>query len=262
MAAERHGRRWARLIALRACGLLALGQGDLTGAASLFEQVAAFPQARGLRGPTVICLPDLVEVLVRLGRTDDAASRTAEFERRVTGVPDPRGPALVARCRALITTGPQAGTRYRQALSHHQGDPDSFVVARTRLLYGEWLRRQGERRSARTEFETALEIFEKYGATPWADRTRGELRASGAVLRSRPDAGLELTEAELRVALLAADGLTDREINWPAGCPAISRSDKHGSVTARQTKLAETVTAGRRGRTASVPRLEAARSVH
>jgi DNA-binding CsgD family transcriptional regulator len=80
------------------------------------------------------------------------------------------------------------------------------------VLYGEWLRRQGERRSARTELDAALEIFEKYGAAPWAERARGELRASGAVLRSRPQAGLELTEAELRVALLAGDGLTDREI--------------------------------------------------
>jgi DNA-binding CsgD family transcriptional regulator len=66
--------------------------------------------------------------------------------------------------------------------------------------------------SARTELDAALEIFEKYGAAPWAERARAELRASGAVLRSRPQAGLDLTEAELRVALLAADGLTDREI--------------------------------------------------
>ncbi len=58
----------------------------------------------------------------------------------------------------------------------------------------------------------ALEIFEKYGAAPWAERARGELRAGGAVLRSRPRPGVQLTEAELRVALLAADGLTDREI--------------------------------------------------
>jgi DNA-binding CsgD family transcriptional regulator len=114
--------------------------------------------------------------------------------------------------RALVTTGPGAGTVYQQALSHHQGEPDSFVVARTRLLYGEWLRRQGERRAARSELGTALEIFEKYGAAPWAERARGELRASGAVLRSRPETSLELTEAELRVALLAADGLTNREI--------------------------------------------------
>jgi DNA-binding CsgD family transcriptional regulator len=211
-AAERHGQLWARLIALRARGLLALGQGDLVAAVSLFEQVVAVPLARGLRGPTVISLPDLVEALVRLGRTEDAASRAAEFERRVTDVPDLRVPALVARCRALVGTGPDASIAYRQALVHHQGDPDSFVIARTQLLYGEWLRRQGERRSARTELDAALATFEKYGAVPWAERARGELRASGAVLRSRPRAGLELTEAELRVALLAADGLTDREI--------------------------------------------------
>jgi DNA-binding CsgD family transcriptional regulator len=111
-----------------------------------------------------------------------------------------------------VGTGTDAGAAYRLALVHHQGDPDSFVTARTRLLYGEWLRRQGERRLARTELDTALGVFEKYGAVPWAERARGELRASGAVLRSRPQAGLELTAAELRVALLAADGLTDREI--------------------------------------------------
>jgi DNA-binding CsgD family transcriptional regulator len=211
-AAERHGQRWARLIALRACGLLALGQGDLAAAASLFEQVVTVRLARGLRGPTVVSLPDLVEVLVRLGQRGEAASWAAEFERRVAEVVDPRAPALVARCRALVATGLEAGTAYRLALRHHQGEPDMFVVARTRLLYGEWLRRQGERRSARSEFGAALEIFEKYGAAPWAERARGELRASGAVLRSRPQTGLELTEAELRVALLAADGLTNREI--------------------------------------------------
>lgn len=211
-AAQRHGQPWARLIALRAHGLLALGQGDLVAAVNQFEQVVAVPLGRGLRGPTVVSLPDLVEALVRLDRREDAASRAAEFERRVTDVPDPRVPALVARCRALVDNGPDAGTAYRQALIHHQGDPDLFVTARTQLLYGEWLRRKGERRLARIELDEALEIFEKYGAVPWADRTRGELRASGAVLRSPPQAGLELTEAELRVALLAADGLTDREI--------------------------------------------------
>jgi DNA-binding CsgD family transcriptional regulator len=212
-AADRHGQGWAGLIALRALGLLALGRGDLVAAVDLFEQVVTVPLARGLRGPTVVSLPDLVEALVRLGRRDDAANRAAEFERRVTDVPDLRVSALVARCRALVDGGPDAGVAYRQALAHHQQDPDLFVTARTQLLHGEWLRRQGERRLARTELDAALEVFEKYGAAPWAERARGELRASGAVLRSRPQAGLELTEAELRVALLAADGLTDREIS-------------------------------------------------
>ena len=211
-AAERHGQQWAGLIALRALGLLALGQGDLVAAVSLFEQVVTVPLARGLRGPTVVSLPDLVEALVRLGRRDDAAHWMAEFERRVTDVPDLRVPALVARCRALVDPGPGAGAAYLLALAHHRSDPDLFVTARTQLLYGEWLRRHGERRLARAELDAALEVFEKYGAVPWAERARGELRASGAALRSRPQAGLELTGSELRVALLAADGLTDREI--------------------------------------------------
>jgi hypothetical protein len=114
----------------------------------------------------VISLPDLVEAPVRLGRAEDAAIRAEEFERRVTDVPDLRVPALVARCHALVSTGPHAGMAYREALVQHQGDPDSFVVARTQLLYGEWLRRQGQRRSARAELDAALEVFEKYGAAP------------------------------------------------------------------------------------------------
>lgn len=211
-AADQHGQRWARLTALRAAGLLALGQGDLETAADRFGQVVAVQLARGLRGPTVASLPDLVEALVRLGRPDAAANRAAEFEHRVAGLADPRVPALAARCRALVAAGSDSGPEYQQAMGHHRGEPDQFVVARTQLLYGEWLRRQGERRSARSELGAALEIFEKYGAAPWAERARGELRASGAVLRSRPDPGLELTAAELRVALLAADGLTNREI--------------------------------------------------
>src|SRR5690348_6346074 len=56
----------AWLTARRACGSLALGQGDLAAAASQFEQVVAVRLARGLRGPTVVSLPDLVEALVRL----------------------------------------------------------------------------------------------------------------------------------------------------------------------------------------------------
>ena len=64
-AAERHGQQWVRLIALRACGLLALGQGDLVAAVGLFEQLVAVPLARGLRGPTVVSLPDLASAIQR-----------------------------------------------------------------------------------------------------------------------------------------------------------------------------------------------------
>ena len=210
--ADRHGRPWARLIALRAGGLLALGQGDLDAAAGAFTEVANVPRARGLRGPTVISIPDLAEVLARTGNLNAAVLRAEEFERRTRGMTDIRAPALVLRCRALTASGAAAQELFQAAIKAHEGDPDTFVVARTHLLFGEWLRRQGERRAARAELAEALATFDDYGAVPWSERARGELRASGMTLRSRPHAHSSLTPAELRVALLAADGLSTKEI--------------------------------------------------
>jgi DNA-binding CsgD family transcriptional regulator len=210
--AHRHGRPWVRLIALRAGGLLALGQGDLDAAVEAFTEVANVPLARGLRGPTVISIPDLVEVLVRKGHVKEAVHRTEELERRTRGMTDIRAPALVLRCRALTASGAAAREVFQAAIKAHSSDPDGFVSARTHLLYGEWLRRQGERRAARAELEEALATFDNYGAVPWSERARGELRASGMTLRSRAHAHSSLTPAELRVALLAADGLSTKEI--------------------------------------------------
>ena len=210
--ASRHGRPWVQLIALRAGGLLALGQGDLAAARSAFTEVANVPWARGLRGPTVISIPDLAEVLVRTGQLTEAALRTEELERRTRGMTDTRAPALVLRCRALTASGAEAQELFQAAIKAHSGDPDAFVTARTHLLYGEWLRRQGERRAARAELAEALATFDNYGAVPWSERARGELKASGMTLRSRPHADSSLTPAELRVALLAADGLSTKEI--------------------------------------------------
>jgi hypothetical protein len=175
--ANRHRRPWARLIALRAGGLLALGQGDLDTARSTFTEVASVPWARGLRGPTVISIPDLVEVLVRTGQLEGAASWTEELERRTRGMTDVRAPALVLRCRALTSSGAAAQDLFQVAIEAHSRDLDAFVSARTRLLYGEWLRRQGERRAARAELAEALATFDNYGAVPWSER--GSRRAKG-----------------------------------------------------------------------------------
>ncbi len=142
----------------------------------------------------------------------EAVLRTEELTRRTRGMSDIRAPALVMRCRALTASCETAQVFFQAAIKAHEGDPDHFVTARTHLLYGEWLRRQGERRAARGELTEALGTFDNYGAVPWSERARDELRASGMTLRSRPHTDSSLTPAELRVALLAADGLTTREI--------------------------------------------------
>lgn len=212
-AAEAHGQAWIRPVALRALGMLALGQGDLSTALKILGQVVEAPPGRGLRGAPLMSFPDLIEVLVRLGRRDEAAGRADELRQRIVGIPDPLAPALLARCRALSLPDAEAGSAYEEALACHAEAPDSFVAARTRLVYGEWLRRRGERRLARVQLSRARSVFEELGARTWEARARGELAASGATLRARPDAQVGLTPAELRVAVLAVDGLSNHEIS-------------------------------------------------
>ena len=87
-----------------------------------------------------------------------------------------------------------------------------FEQARTELAWGEQLRRSGRRTEARERLNRALQIFDRLGAAPWAERARGELRASGqSVLTPEQRAEDALTPQELQVAAIVAGGATNRE---------------------------------------------------
>ena len=125
--------------------------------------------------------------------------------------PSPARRALLARCQALAD---QADAEHRFADAIGLLDAlTPFDRARTQLLYGEWLRRERRRTDARPHLRAALETFEQLRVSPWAERARSELRASGETARRR-DASTrdQLTPQELRVADLAAGGLTNAEI--------------------------------------------------
>ena len=90
-----------------------------------------------------------------------------------------------------------------------------FEHARTRLAYGEWLRRERRRVDARLHLAAAQTVFSELGAVPWADRARMELRAAGVPVVATAggsEAVSLLTAQELQVARLAALGRTNREI--------------------------------------------------
>jgi DNA-binding NarL/FixJ family response regulator len=73
--------------------------------------------------------------------------------------------------------------------------------------------RARRRADARGHLRTALGVFERLGATPWAERARSELRASGQTARRRdPSTRQQLTPQELQVARLAGQGLSNQQI--------------------------------------------------
>ena len=86
-------------------------------------------------------------------------------------------------------------------------------LARTHLLYGEWLRREGRRLDAREQLRAAFEMLTAMGIEAFAERARRELMATGVTASKRAAAKSQaLTAQEAHVARLARDGLSNPEI--------------------------------------------------
>ena len=155
---------------------------------------------------------ELVEAAVRGGSAEVARDVVAElspFEELT------RSPALLCGLRlsrALLSPRDEAEPLYRAALDAVPGDWP-FERARVQLALGEWLRRHRRSAESRVVLQAAREVFDALGASAWAERARQELRAGG-VPSPRRDPGVadRLTSSELRVARLAAQGLSNREI--------------------------------------------------
>ncbi|MEL7974627.1 AAA family ATPase [Isoptericola sp. F-RaC21] len=160
-----------------------------------------------------LALVEHVEAAVRCGEPEQAAAAFARLDTLI-GVADTgwaRG--LRARCLALLRAGDDADALYRAALDHLSGEGVTAEVARTHLLYGEWLRREGRRAAARQHLRAAHDLFAAMPAAAFAERARRELLASGVRVRARDDTvASPLTAQEAQIAALAADGMTNPRI--------------------------------------------------
>ncbi|WP_433369330.1 ATP-binding protein [Actinoplanes sp. CA-142083] len=162
-------------------------------------------------------LPELVEAALRSGDRRTAKLAAADLALATGPCGTPRAVGLLERSRALLAPADEAEAHYRQAIEVLTGTLAHGDLARARLLYGEWLRRQRRRRDAGEQLGAALEMFEEVRAEAFAERTRKELRALGgtalpAVLAVRDESETALTPQEAAVARLARDGGTNAEI--------------------------------------------------
>lgn len=209
---DRLGTRLHEVWALDALGMLELGLGEPARAAEQFAHQQRLLDALTITDPDLSPAPELVDVYLKLGRSEGAQQLAVKFNAAAEVKGQPWALARALRCLGLVADDDLFAPHFDHALEHHARTPDAFEEARTRLAYGERLRRARERVRARGQLRPALETFERLDARPWAERARAELQATGATLKRRDPTTIdELTPQELQIALLLAEGKTTRE---------------------------------------------------
>jgi DNA-binding CsgD family transcriptional regulator len=156
---------------------------------------------------------ELLEAATRSGEPDEA-DRALERVAAATSVArSDWALGIAARSRALLSEGPDAEARYREAIARLTRTRLRPEIARSHLLYGEWLRRHNRRVDARVQLRAAHERFTSIGMEGFAERARRELSATGEKVRKRTvHARDDLTPQELQIAQLAREGLSNPEI--------------------------------------------------
>lgn len=182
-----------------------------------YEEARAAAQ-EAARQPLEIASPgwglaELVEAAARSRAPEVATDALGQLSERARASGTDWALGVEARCGALLNEGHAADELYREAIERLGGTRARVDLARARLLYGEWLRRESRRVDARAQLGIAHEMLREIGAEAFAERARRELQATGATVRKRPfSTHTALTAQEAQIARLAGDGLTNPEI--------------------------------------------------
>ena len=188
---------------------LDLSLGDAAAAAASLD---SYVVGHAIEGPKRIAfIGDAIEALVQLGRVEQAAALTDEVAARGAQIRRPPMIATADRCRALVLAAKgqvEAGmASAERAVAAFDRLHLPFELARARLVLGEVQRRAKQRKAARETLDLAIAGFEALGAHLWVDRARAEQARIGG--RTTIEG---LTETELRVAQLVAEGRSNKEV--------------------------------------------------
>jgi DNA-binding CsgD family transcriptional regulator len=193
-------------------GFTALGAGHYSDA---FDHLARIFDPKDVAYHAAVrfwAVADLAEAALHSGRQNEAR---AIVEAMVPLAALSHSPVLrmgLLFAHAVLSADKASEAHFEEALA---ADLSAWPFHRARLLlaYGAWLRRRRRVAESRAPLRAAREVFDALGATPWSERARQELRASGESSRQRmPEAWDQLSPQELQIAQMAAQGLSNREI--------------------------------------------------
>ncbi len=158
-------------------------------------------------------LANFIEAAARSGHHAEAVAALDRFSPRATAGNSPLGLGRLAVSRALLANDVDAEAHYRHSIDLLAGANAAAMLARSHLIFGEWLRRQRRRQDARVELTVAYDMFTNMGAWGFAERTRIQLSGTGEkALRRAAKATVELSPREAQIADLVASGETNREV--------------------------------------------------
>ncbi|KAA0697121.1 helix-turn-helix transcriptional regulator [Neorhizobium sp. P12A] len=206
------GANYMRVLLQISRGVSAIGAGQHWKAYEQLKPIFGPADAVFVTGIEFLGIADFVEAAVFSGNAEAAQNIIDEVERLSASRPVPWVETVLHYGRALLAAPENAEQFFLSGLG-----PASvrfpFLRGRLLLAYGGWLRRQRRSTDARAPLRECRDIFDALDASPWGDRAREELRASGESSRRRSEYMWEkLTPQELHIAQLAADGLSNKEI--------------------------------------------------
>ncbi|MDX6410095.1 MAG: hypothetical protein QOE13_3166, partial [Gaiellaceae bacterium] len=176
---EAAARRWGSNAYARSVLYNGLGRHDAARHAAL----EGFQLDLISHGPFLV--PELAEAASRVGDRALLESALEWLSERTRVISSEWALGVETRVRALLSEGELAESLYRESVAHLAGPLVRLELARTHLLYGEWLRRERRRVDAREQLRTALEMFTSMGTEAFARRAERELLATGEHVRKR-----------------------------------------------------------------------------
>jgi DNA-binding CsgD family transcriptional regulator len=210
--ASRQAPAWA--FALEARARLLLLQGRPQEAHDLLVDCGKRALAMNTPNPAVLPWRSRAALaLAHLGEHDEARRLVGEEIELARRFGAPRAIGIALRAGGLIERGDESVDRLREAVTVLERSEARLELARAVIDLGAALRRAGHRRESRTPLRQGLDLAHRFGAAPLEALARSELEAAGARPRRATLTGVSsLTPSERRVAEMAADGLTNREI--------------------------------------------------